>query len=87
MLFKLCFSCLLCIHGCFACYTDLQVKRNDNGETALPNQGGIPGNKATSNSNNEHALYQLLGLVRKGDSLCNIRREGIQNKYKIKPLH
>lgn len=28
--------------------------------------------KATSNSNSEHALYQLLGLVRNGDSLCNI---------------
>lgn len=66
-----------------AAQTDLQVKWNDNCETALPRQGGIPGrNKATSNSNNEYALYQHSGLVREGDSLRNIWREGKQMHHK-----
>lgn len=50
---------------------DLQVQRKKC-ETALPRQVELLEETATSNSNNEHALYQLLCLVRKGDSLCNI---------------
>lgn len=63
-----------------AAQTDLQVKWNDNCETALPRQGGITGrNKATSISNNEYALYQLSQVWLEKESVYAIL-EGKENK-------